>query len=265
MKRKKKNLSVVSGLCYRYQNAKRETMKRIHDGAVGDIVALHCAYNTGGLWHKDRQPELERHGMADPQLALLHLAVGRSQRRAAHPQPRQDGVGDEGRVAGQRVGLGGRQVRTEQEVRPHLRPSRRRLRVPNGVKLFSYCRQQDGTDIEVEDYVLGTLGTCSVQQHTITGKNPWKLPRTATKSDDMYQNEHNELFASIRAGKPINNGDYMCQSTLMAIMGRMATYTGKVITWEQALNSKQDLSPKEYKFGDLATPEVALPGVTKFS
>ena len=82
---------------------------------------------------------------------------------------------------------------------------------------------------------------------------------------DHYQIEHDELFASIRSGKLINNGDYMARSTLMAIMGRMATYTGQKITWEQAMNSKENLSPDRYDWD--ATPpksEVAVPGVTKF-
>ena len=81
----------------------------------------------------------------------------------------------------------------------------------------------------------------------------------------MYLNEHIALIDSIRAGKPINNGDYMTKSTLMAIMGRMATYTGQVITWEKALNSKEDLTPPHYAFGDLAVAPVAQPGVTKFA
>jgi len=81
----------------------------------------------------------------------------------------------------------------------------------------------------------------------------------------MYQQEHNELFAGIRAGKPINNGEYMCKSTLLAILGRMTTYTGQVVTWEQALNSKEDLSPPKYDWDvKLPVPPVALPGVTKF-
>jgi hypothetical protein len=80
----------------------------------------------------------------------------------------------------------------------------------------------------------------------------------------MYQQEHNELVASIRAGTPINNGDYMVKSTLMAIMGRLATYTGQVITWDKLLNSKEDLTPAKYEFGPLPTPLVARPGVTKF-
>ena len=81
----------------------------------------------------------------------------------------------------------------------------------------------------------------------------------------MYQNEHDELFASIRAGKPINNALQSCNSTMMGLMGRMAAYTGKVITWDQALNSKEDLSPEKYEWGTIATPEVAMPGKTKFA
>jgi hypothetical protein len=70
----------------------------------------------------------------------------------------------------------------------------------------------------------------------------------------MYQNEHDEMLASIRAGRPINDGDWMAKSTLMAIMGRMATYTGKLITWEMAFNSKEDLTPPKYEFGPMPTP-----------
>jgi hypothetical protein len=81
----------------------------------------------------------------------------------------------------------------------------------------------------------------------------------------MYQLEHDELFASIRAGKPMNDGSWMTTSTMMGIMGRMAAYTGQVVTWEQALNSKEDLSPAKYEFGPLPVPPVAMPGVTKLA
>jgi len=80
----------------------------------------------------------------------------------------------------------------------------------------------------------------------------------------MYQTEHEELIASIRAGKPINNGEYMAKSSMLAIMGRMATYTGGKITWDQAINSKQDLTPAKYEWGPLEFPQVAIPGRTKF-
>jgi hypothetical protein len=80
----------------------------------------------------------------------------------------------------------------------------------------------------------------------------------------MYQVEHNEMFAGIRSGNPINNGVYAARSTLLAIMGRMAAYTGEVITWERALNSKEDLSPAKYAWGDAPRRPVPRPGITRF-
>jgi hypothetical protein len=98
-------------------------------------------------------------------------------------------------------------------------------------------------------------------KHEITGLYPWKH---RGKYRTMYQVEHDEMFAAIRAGKPINNGTYMVRSNLMAIMARMSAYTGKKITWEQALNSQEDLTPAKYEFGPLSVAPVAMPGVTKF-
>ena len=85
------------------------------------------------------------------------------------------------------------------------------------------------------------------------------------RSKSMYQVEHDEFFASIRDGKPINNGDYMSKSTMLAIMGRMVAYTGKQLTWDQVLNSKQDLRPPKYDWGKLDVAPVAIPGVTPFA
>ena len=72
------------------------------------------------------------------------------------------------------------------------------------------------------------------------------------------------MFASIRAGNVINDGEYMTHSTLMAVMGRMACYTGQSLSKEQVLNSKLDLTPEKYEFGDVKVPEVSMPGVTPF-
>ena len=84
------------------------------------------------------------------------------------------------------------------------------------------------------------------------------------RDNNIYQTEHDLLFAGIRNGKPINNGEYMAKSTLLAILGRMATYTGQMITWEQAMNSRESLTPAKYEWGPLPTPPVAIPGQTKF-
>ena len=102
-----------------------------------------------------------------------------------------------------------------------------------------------------------------MQTHEIKDAKAWRWRSEA--EDNMYQNEHDALFASIRAGKVIDNSAYMASSTLMAILGRMAAYTGQTITWEQALNSTEDLSLKAYTWSDLPTPEISVPGVTKFA
>ena len=82
----------------------------------------------------------------------------------------------------------------------------------------------------------------------------------------MYQQEHNELFASIRTGKPINDGEWMAHSTLMGIMGRMAAYTGQEVTWEQAMNSQEKLVPDQLDWNmKLDIAPMAMPGVTKLS
>ncbi len=258
---KKKNLAVVSGLCYRYEPSKRETMKRVHDGAVGEIVALHTNYNTGALWHKPRQPSWsDMEWQMRNWLYFTWLSGDHNVEQHIHSLDKMAWAMND-QYPTRATGLGGRQVRTGPEFGHIFDHHAVVYEYPSGVKIFAYCRQQPGCANDVNDYVMGTEGTCDVMKHAITGKHPWRYrgPR-----EDMYQVEHNELFASIRAGRPINNGDYMTKSTLMAIIGRMATYTGKVITWEQALHSKDDLTPPHYEWGPLPVPPVAKPGVTKF-
>jgi predicted dehydrogenase len=260
---KKKNLAVVSGLCWRYDDGMRATFQQIHDGLVGDIVALQCTYNTGGLWHVPRQPEWsDMEWQCRNWLYFTWLSGDHNVEQHIHSLDKMAwAMRDEYPVKA--VGLGGRQVRTGPEFGHIFDHHSVVYEFANGVKCFSNCRQQTGCANDVTDHVFGTKGVCDVMKHVIKGQTSWRYPRTA-KRGNMYQNEHNELIASIRAGKPINNGDYMTKSTLMAIMGRMATYTGQVITWEQALNSKENLSPAKYEFGPLPTPVVARPGVTKF-
>jgi hypothetical protein len=137
----------------------------------------------------------------------------------------------------------------------------------NGVKCFSSCRQWDGASYDVSDHVFGTQGVAHIQSHAIEGANAWRWRKASEDEpdEDMYQNEHDALFASIRKGQPIYNGDYMCSSTLMAIMGRMAAYTGQTITLEQALNSAENLSPASYEWTSIPVPPIAVPGVTKFT
>ena len=163
-------------------------------------------------------------------------------------------------------GLGGRQVRTGPDFGHIFDHHAVVYELKNGAKIFSFCRQQDGCYNDVNDYLVGSKGKCSVMRHQITGDTNWAYKRDG-KEIDMYQSEHNELFASIRKGEPINDGEWMKRSTLVAILGRMVTYTGKRITWEQALASTESLAPKalDLNVNPLPTPPVALPGRTPFA
>jgi predicted dehydrogenase len=263
---RRRRLSVVSGLCWRYDDGMRETFRRIHDGAVGDIVALQCVYNTGPLWMHPREP-----GWSDMEWQLRNwlyftwLSGDFNVEQHVHSLDKMAWAMRD-QYPARCYGTGGRQVRTGPEyghIYDHFAVV---YEYPNGVKCFSSCRQQANCANEVKDYVFGTQGRCDVMEHVITGSHPWRMSRAQRRQNrDMYQNEHNELFASIRNGRPINNGEYMAKSTLLAILGRMAAYTGQVITWEDALNSREDLTPARYEFGPLPVPPVAMPGVTRFS
>jgi predicted dehydrogenase len=264
---KKQNTAIVAGFCYRYERAKQETMKRIHDGQIGDIVALHTTYNAGLLWSRKR-----KEGWSDMEWQLRNwlyftwLSGDHIVEQHCHSLDKMKwALKDQTPIRA--VGMGGRQTRTDPVYGNIFDHHAVVFEFAKGVKLFSFCRQQGG-DVakDVNDYVMGTAGTCSVMKHKITGKKPWThRPSSGGKPDDMYQNEHDDLFASIRAGRPINDGEWMTTSTLLAIMGRLATYTGQVITWEKLLKSKEDLSPPKYDLkAKLKVAPVAMPGVTEF-
>jgi predicted dehydrogenase len=260
---KKKNLAVVSGLCWRYDTPKRETMKQIHGGAVGDIVAMHCSYNTGPLWVKDRQEAWsDMEWQIRNWLYFTWLSGDHNVEQHIHSLDKMMWAMKDAPPV-KAVGLGGRQVRTDPKFGHIFDHHAVVYEWANGVKLFAYTRQMAGCANDVSDHVMGTKGTCDVMRHSINsgGQVAWKY--TGKPGANMYQQEHNELFASIRAGKPINDGEWMSKSTLLAILGRMATYSGQVVTWEQAMNSKADLTPAKYEFGPLPVPEVARPGVNK--
>jgi predicted dehydrogenase len=263
---KKKGLSVVSGLCWRYDNGMRATFEQIHNGAIGDITSLQCCYNSSGVWEPRRTREQCSSEM-EYQLRNWYyytwLSGDFNTEQHVHSLDKMAwALGDETPV---RVsGSGGRQQRTDPKygnIYDHFNVV---YEYANGIKAFARCRHFRGCDNEVADYVFGTKGRVDVFKHRIydySGKLVW---RAKVEKNDMYQTEHDKLFAGIRAGQPINNGYYMSMSTLMAIAGRTSSYTGKTLTWEQMLNSKQDLTPPQYDWGSVETPTVAIPGVTPF-
>ena len=142
------------------------------------------------------------------------------------------------------VAVGGRQIPNhEGNIYDHFEIN---YEWTEGTRAFMGCRQIAGCWNQNADYILGTRGTGQIGVRPgrsaveILGENPWRYDGAA---NNMYQTEHDELFASIRSGKPINDGTWMASSTMLAIMGRMAAYTGQEVTWDMALNSKEQLVP----------------------
>ena len=263
---KAKGLSVVSGLCYRYQFAKQATFERLHDGAIGDITALDCTYNTGTLWHRGTRKEHPEWSEMEYQmrnwLYFTWLSGDHIAEQHIHSLDKvMWAMGDA--PPAKITASGGRIQRTGGKwghVYDHFNTV---YEWESGVKAFSSCRQMAGCSSNVSDFAYGTKGVAALQSHRISGENKWRY--RGDGPDDMYQNEHDALFQSIRAGEPITrDGDYMCKSTMLAIAGRMAAYTGQTLTWEQALNSELDLTPPAYDWIELETEPVAIPGVTPF-
>jgi predicted dehydrogenase len=261
---RKKRLSVVSGLCLRYSNQFREMMKRIHGGAIGEVVALMASDYRGGRWAKPRQPEwsgMTYHmrnwynftwlsGDFNVEQHVHFLDVASWAMKNEYPV--------------RAVGMGGRSVLSGAEygnIYDHFSVT---YEYAGGVRLFSSTRQHARCKNDMSAAALGSKGRATISEGgmKIQGENPWE---DRGKDNPFYQTEHDELFASIRKGEPINNGEYMSKSTLLAIMGRMAAYTGQQITWEQALNSREDLTPVKYDWDlAIADPPVAVPGQTRF-
>lgn len=257
---KEKNLNIVSGLCWRYDYGVRETIKRIKDGAIGKIIATQEDYLTGTLWSRQRRPD-----QSDISYQMLNwmyykwLSGDHIVEQFIHSLDKSLWLHDDEPPVSA-YGVGGRQVRNTPEfgdVYDHFSVV---YEWKDGTKTFATTRQFAGCFAEVEDYVYGTKGTAKVIAHEITGENNWKYDG---QKPGMYNQEHNELFAAIRKGETINNGIYMSYSTLMAILGREVAYSGKRITWDEIMNSQQNLSPASY---DGPAPEVVvpMPGTYKF-
>jgi predicted dehydrogenase len=164
------------------------------------------------------------------------------------------------------TGSGGRQVRVDPKYGNIYDHFAIEYEYANGAKGYHFTRQQADTSSQNSVEVFGSDGTGLAhmyRQHTIKGKNPWTFEG---ENNDMFQTEHDELFKAIRNGTPINDGEKMANSTMLAIMGRMVGYTGQTVTWEEAFNSTESLGPKleEYNW-DLVwkNPPIAVPGKTK--
>jgi predicted dehydrogenase len=265
---RRRNLSIVSGLCLRYDNGFKDTVQRIHDFAIGEVLALQANDLRGPIWTRQRARDWSEmtwqmrnwyyytwlSGDFNVEQHVHYLDVCAWIMRDTYPV--------------RCYGTGGRQVRTGEQfgnIYDHFSVV---YEWANGAKLFSVCRQQSGCRNDMSGHAIGQRGTA-----LLTERRRGLVIRTnghervyEGPANDMYQTEHDVLFASIRNGTPINNGEYMAKSSLMAIQARMAAYTGQLVTWEQAMNSREELSPSGYTW-ESRPPElrVATPGVTRLA
>jgi predicted dehydrogenase len=266
---KSKNLAIGAGLQRRHEAGYIDTIKRIHDGAIGDVVAGRCFWNQGALWVHPRQPgwsDLEyqlRNWYQFPWLCGDHIVE-----QHVHNLDVMNWILDAHPVNA--VGMGGRQVRTGPEYGEIFDHFAVDYEYPDGVHVLSMCRQINGCASSVSEHAQGTRGlsntsspnTFMLETNSLKGKKTWTRGGRG-KDVDPYVQEHTDLIASIRAGKPYNELKSVAESTLTAIMGRMSTYTGKKLTWDRALSSKEDLMPAKLAW-DMSLPEppIAVPGKT---
>jgi predicted dehydrogenase len=242
-KAQQKGLNIVSGLAWRYHTGVRETMKRVHDGAIGRIVSLVETCNTGGLRSRPRRPEWTEmeYQIRDwfnffwlscdlPGLNLVHNLDKAAW--AMHDEPPL-----------RAWGTGGRQARVGPQHGDAWDHHAIVYEYVGGVRLHAYCRQQDGCPSEISDHFYGTKGHCDLLRCRIEGETNWQYEGPPCNRFDL---EHVALFSAIRNGRPVNNSLYMARSSMLAIMATWATYSGQMITWQEAMSSQFTLRPDRY-------------------
>jgi predicted dehydrogenase len=257
---KQKNLGIAAGTQRRHQKSYIETIQRIRDGAIGQIVYAKCYWNGGQIWVIQRQE-----GWSDLEWQLRNwnyftwLAGDHYVEQHVHNLDIMNWVLGTHPIRAV-AAVGGRQVRTAPvygQVYDHFAVE---YEYPGGISMFSQARQIDGCDNLVNEFVVASGGTSNCA-NLIQPKNgaAW---RYKGESPNPYEQEHQDLIASIRAGKPINDAPAIAESTMT---GREAAYSGRAITWEDAMKSTRRLGPEKYEFGPYPVPPVAMPGQYRFS
>jgi len=258
---KKKGLAVVAGTQRRHQAGYIESMKRIHGGEIGDVTSARVYWNQGSLWMKPRESAWsDMEWQLRNWLYFTWLSGDHICEQHVHNLDVANWALDGHPVKA--VGMGGRQVRTGKEYGNIFDHFAVDYEYASGAHVSSYCRQIPGCENNVSEQVVGTKGSWNSNGYRMTGATKWRF---RGKERNPYEQEHIDMVESIRSGKPLNELKTVAESTLTAIMGRMSTYSGKAVTWDEALNSKQNLLPDRMEMGSLPTPPVAVPGQTELS
>lgn len=268
---KAKKLNVVVGLQRHYQAVYRAWMDRLHDGAIGDIHTMRVYWNSGGVWVRERKA-----GMTEMEYQMRNwyyfnwLCGDHIAEQHIHNL-------DVGNWAKQAYpvrchGMGGRTVRVGKDFGEIFDHHALEYEYADGSRMFSQCRHQAGCLDRVTEGMQGSKGSAPKPGQILNQKGNSKMNYNDKNDPNPYQVEHDELFAAIAAGKyQFWDAERAAKSTLTSIMGRMATYSGKMVSWDEAMNSKLDLMPEKLDWN--AAPKVlpaadgmyacAVPGVTQ--
>ncbi|MBC9797934.1 Gfo/Idh/MocA family protein, partial [Sinomicrobium weinanense] len=260
-KAKAKKLNVVVGLQRRYQDNYLETVKRIHDGAIGDIVGGQVFWNGGGVWVRERQP-----GQTEMEYQMRNwyyfnwLCGDHIVEQHVHNIDVANWV--KGSYPVKAEGTGGRMVRTGKDHGEIFDHHTVLFTYDDGTVIHSECRHFPGSHNRVDESFQGTKGRCFMHagNHGMLwdSKGNELYKHNGENNPNPYQKEHDELFGAIVKGEyKFADAEHAAKSTMTAIMGRYATYSGKVINWEEALNSEVNLKPEQLSWD--AQPKV-LPG-----
>lgn len=262
-----KKLAFVAGFCWRYDYPRRAFYKQIHEGAIGSVRHVQATYLTGPV--KPMPPASKRpSGMSDTEWQIRNwynfvwLCGDGLIEQACHSVDKILWAMKD--VPPLRcVATGGRDLPNgEGNIYDHIDVF---YEWPDGVRATMAQRQIPTQYNDNSDYIVGSKGHAMIKGWNtleIHGDTPWKY---AGPNKNMYQVEHDEMFASIRKSAPIDNSERMWRSTLVGLMGRMAAYTGEEITWEQMLNSQENLYPANLNWNaPLAVAPMAIPGRTKY-
>jgi predicted dehydrogenase len=243
---RQKKLCVVSGLHSRHHPGYAETIQRVLDGQIGDIVSIEENFLRAPYGVTERKPGLtELQYQCSTQYHFTWLSGDDVPQSLVHNLDRASWALRE-QPPVKCHGLGGRSSMVEEIYGNVFDHHAVVYEYANGVQLYAFCRTTTGCYDESSSIILGTKGKASVLSCRIWGATNWRWqsPSNDPHKVDPYQIEHDKLFAAIRSGRPINNGEYMTQSTLISIMGQISCYTGKEVTWEQINKSDFYYPPK---------------------
>jgi predicted dehydrogenase len=253
-------LCIVAGTQRRHEASYLAAMEQIKSGAIGDVTHASCYWNQGGLWVHERKPDYsDMEWQVRNWLYFAWLSGDHIVEQHVHNLDVVNWA--MGATPVRCLGIGGRQVRTEPKYGNIFDHFSIEYEYPDGRSALSMCRQIDGCAGRVEEHIFGTKGRLLTRPGfaEIAGASQWRF---GEDNPNPYVVEHQDLIAAIRSGSRINEAKRVAESTLTAIMGRMSAYTGQEVTWEQAMNSKLDLAPPAYAFGEVPVRPVPVPGHT---